>query len=66
MKGVRRSLIADLEAQGFEIQEVSDLYNKKYDYKFANPTLIGYLDRELEPALMEEIAAIESGSDGSS
>ena len=55
MISTHSNLIKDLNDQGFPVSEVSDLYNKRYNYKLAIPSLIDALEKEHDPILLEEI-----------
>lgn len=55
MTGLRSVLVNDLNDQGFPVSEVSDLYNDRYNYKAAIPSLIDSLEIERDPVQLEEI-----------
>jgi hypothetical protein len=48
-------LVEELHNHGFLISEISDLYNKKYNYREIIPVLIKALDRENDPVTLEQI-----------
>jgi hypothetical protein len=51
-----RPLLAELAAQGFEVQTPADLFNKRLNYKAAVPTLIEWLPRISNPDVKADLA----------
>jgi HEAT repeat protein len=48
-------VLAALRAQGFEIETVADLFNRKLNYQEAIPTLLDWLQRVTNPDVKEDI-----------
>ncbi len=48
-------LLAQLAAQGFEVQTPADLFNKRLNYKAAIPTLIEWLPRVSNPDVKADV-----------
>jgi HEAT repeat protein len=48
-------VLAALRAQGFEIETVADLFNRKLNYQEAIPTLLDWLQRVANPDVKEDI-----------
>jgi len=55
MTNAHEKLIEEFRDHGFPISEISDLYNKKYNYKEMVPELIDAVGREENPKNLEEI-----------
>jgi hypothetical protein len=48
-------VLVDLRQAGFDIELISDLYNKRYDYKNAIPILVKWLPKVENPDIKEAI-----------
>ena len=55
MKDFEGSLLEKLHDRGFAVDEISDLYNKRYNYKSAISILIGFLNPKCDPCTLEQI-----------